>query len=182
MPYKQFSPATCSKCGKEFLANKRQLEGLRFYCSYECYHVGPRIAETERFWKRVNKTPNCWLWTGAKSAKGYGMWGHPKFRITSRFSWYIHFGDPGKRFVLHKCDNPACVRPDHLFLGTNLDNIRDMVRKRRRASMKLQEEDIPRIRELRKAGMTSTAIAKMYGISQPAVSQIVNRKTWAFVQ
>jgi hypothetical protein len=110
------------------------------------------------------------------------MWGHERFRIVSRFSWYLHFGDPGDKFVLHTCDNPPCVRPDHLFLGTNLDNIRDMLRKRRRPSVKLQEDDIPGIKRLHKIGMTNTAIAKMYGVSQSTVSQIVNNKAWAFAQ
>lgn len=96
----------------------------------------------ERFWKCVVRTDGCWQWTGRQRHKfGYGVLGgnSPKhFGRRSievhRLSWIIHFGPiPKGLCVLHKCDNPECTRPDHLFLGTTQDNLADMRSKGREA-------------------------------------------------
>lgn len=102
----------------------------------------------DRFWDKVNKdgpvpqhVPHlgkCWVWTGAKAHKGYGAISGEGFRskrdLAHRVSWRLHHGDvPQGLWVLHKCDNPPCVRPDHLFLGTSQDNHADMMRKGRHA-------------------------------------------------
>jgi hypothetical protein len=90
-----------------------------------------------RFWGRVNKIPyGCWEWTGyvSKPRNGYGeFWIAGKTIRTHRFSYEIHFGPIPKGFqVCHHCDNTKCVRPDHLFCGTNQDNARDAIQKGRR--------------------------------------------------
>jgi hypothetical protein len=88
----------------------------------------------QRFWPKVRQTPDCWLWTGSKCSDGYGTIGTSKGYLTSahRLSWIIHNGPiPKGLSVLHKCDNPPCVNPKHLFLGTQRDNIIDCVNKRR---------------------------------------------------
>jgi len=87
----------------------------------------------ERFWAKVRKTKKCWLWTAATNEKGYGIFGVRKFTDKApRISWRLTRGPiPEKLFVLHHCDNPLCVNPDHLFLGTNNDNVRDMFNKKR---------------------------------------------------
>lgn len=96
-------------------------------------HAQPSISK--RFWSHVDKTDGCWLWTGAdKGALGHGRF-YVKGKRTKvhRFSWELANGPiPPGLFVLHRCDNGACVRPDHLFLGTQADNIRDMDSKGRR--------------------------------------------------
>lgn len=89
----------------------------------------------ERFWRYVQKGDGCWLWIGAKLTTGYGVLNIGRkegVAAAHRLSWAIHFGviPPGK-FVCHHCDVRACVRPDHLFLGTSQDNVSDMVRKGR---------------------------------------------------
>lgn len=85
-----------------------------------------------RFWEKVNKTKGCWYWLGKPSRNGYGNFKlNYKQWIAHRLSWFIHYGDPGEKFVCHKCDNPLCVRPDHLFLGTHQDNMDDMYAKGR---------------------------------------------------
>lgn len=93
------------------------------------------------FWERVQKTDGCWLWTGAQRKPqgkgGWGAYGHfcPKRGVryfAHRFSWELHFGPiPSGRMVCHECDNPTCVRPDHLFIGTQKDNMEDAKRKKR---------------------------------------------------
>lgn len=89
----------------------------------------------DRFMSRVKKTESCWLWTGGRIPNGYGR---TKFsasepaKLAHRLSYEMFVGDPGGLMVLHHCDVPACVRPDHLFLGTALDNSRDMDLKGRR--------------------------------------------------
>jgi len=86
-----------------------------------------------RFWKSVKKSPHCWEWTGAK-AFGYGVFGinYGMYR-SHRISYEIRFGRLIDRLcVCHKCDNPTCVRPSHLFLGTHRDNVQDCILKGRR--------------------------------------------------
>lgn len=78
----------------------------------------------DRFWPKVQKTDVCWLWIGATSA-GYGRIGRGRAK-DHEVSWELHNGPvPHGLWVLHKCDNPPCVRPDHLFLGTQSDNMKD---------------------------------------------------------
>ena len=82
---------------------------------------------TAKFWERVKKTDDCWFWTGGLNNYGYGLLSVSDRReLSHRLSWTMHFGPiPQGLCVLHHCDVPACVNPSHLFLGDNLDNIRD---------------------------------------------------------
>jgi len=93
-----------------------------------------RRTAADRFWEKVQKTRTCWLFTGSRTEAGYGhiRWNGRQMRA-HRVSYLLHHGtDPGALLVCHTCDVPACVRPDHLFLGTQLDNVRDAQAKGRR--------------------------------------------------
>jgi hypothetical protein len=110
-----------------------------------------------------------------------------------RFSWFLAYGEiRNGLYVLHKCDNPRCVRPDHLFLGTQADNIRDMDKKGRRGTMpglkgtrdpgsKLNEKQVIEIRTLYKNGTSQSLLAKRFKICQTNVSWIVRGKIWSHV-
>tara|TARA_Y100000310_G_scaffold14352_1_gene14541 strand:- start:175 stop:714 length:540 start_codon:yes stop_codon:yes gene_type:complete len=101
----------------------------------------------ERFWAKVKKGPGCWLWTGATRPGGYGnlftfrdKGRRNHFTSAHRASWEIHYGPiPDGLLVCHRCDNPPCVKPEHLFLGTNKDNQRD----RRQKGRAIDTADVP---------------------------------------
>lgn len=140
----------------------------------------------ERFWSRVQKTENCWLWTGTKIT-GYGnIKIKKKNYLAHRISWILHKGKLSDTIqVLHTCDIKNCVNPKHLFLGTQADNMKDMVKKNRSLKgeknyhAKLTETKVKTIRELYTSKeMTQTEIAKLFGITQGHISYIVNKKGW----
>lgn len=102
-----------------------------------------------RFWLHVQKSDGCWVWDGSANPAGYGVvWTNDKALVGAhRYSYELHIGPiPEDLHVLHRCDNPPCVRPGHLFLGTAADNVRDMVQKgraRNRATGPLLQKDAP---------------------------------------
>jgi hypothetical protein len=143
----------------------------------------------ERIEERIAYEPNtgCHLWTGHLDKDGYGQITVAKgvIRKPHRVRYEMTRGPiPNGLYVLHKCDTPACVNPDHLFLGTQKENIHDAAAKGRRAvgerhpGAKLRAIDVKRIRERLRAGHTQVAIAKDYGISQDTVSKIKLNRLW----
>lgn len=153
------------------------------------------IPIKDRLLARVNRDApgGCWLWQASVQRNGYGQIGgggkSGGMKNTHRVSWEVHRGPiPEKMQVLHKCDVKTCVNPDHLFLGTQADNLRDMDAKGRRRTVAVKGEahyaarlTAEIIRAIRSDPRAQTVIAADYGITQPYVSAIKKRKKWQSV-
>jgi hypothetical protein len=105
-------------------------------------HGHPLQTVADRFWSKVDQSGDCWIWTATRSGKGYGQFGvDGRLVIAHRWAYEAERGSiPPGLFVCHRCDVPACVRPDHLFLGTAKENSEDMVRKGRQGLRRRQSE------------------------------------------
>lgn len=146
----------------------------------------------DRFWKKVDQSGECWEWTAAHNAFGYGKIGIAKYRCTAkahRVSWTMSNGRiPEGLFVCHRCDNPKCVRPDHLFLGTPLDNASDCAKKGRvrngqisgesHGRSVLSSDDVRSIRSRRALGESIRSIANDFPVTRTAVRSAANGRNW----
>lgn len=130
----------------------------------------------------VVRGEDCWDWSGSKLPHGYGyFYCGPKRYYAHRIAWELRNGPiPKGMVVCHKCDNPSCSRPDHLFLGTQKDNIHDAIRKGRRRTSKRPLEQIRAIRAARASGRSHADIAREFGIPRRTVSHIITDK-WRHV-
>ncbi len=154
-------------------------------------------STVERFWLKVDKSAgdeSCWDWQGSTTG-GYGTIsrkaeGKPTIYV-HRFSYELHIGEiPAKMYVCHRCDNPSCVNPSHLFLGTHEENMHDKGRKGRgrgakgitNGAHKLTESDVIEIRRRYAAQpVTRTELAIEYGVSDTTIRNIVLRKQWVYL-
>jgi hypothetical protein len=132
----------------------------------------------------VNPTTGCWEWSGSKDKDGYGKIHARENGILVRFSahrlsYMLHNGDiPEGLWVLHKCDNPSCINPDHLFLGSVKDNVRDMNGKGRHRKEKLTEPEVMEMYRSHQNGVSAYQIAAKFGISHNHAWKIVTGKAW----
>lgn len=192
----------CPICQRSFYPLRQQIKNnTGYYCSPSCWYISNTKPLSERFWSKVRKEEGaaCWLWIGArfKGPREYGLLGNEQKepRLAHRISWELNRGPiPTGMQVLHTCDNPPCVRPDHLFLGTQKDNMQDMISKGRNAPQrdptrhargeqhgraKLTEDIIREIRTRYEAGgISQSALAKEYDLGQSHISRILLRQVW----
>lgn len=138
------------------------------------------------FEKKFRVTPGCWIWTAGFYNVGYGQFKEgPKAHGAHRFSYILYCGEiPDGLFVCHKCDNRACVNPDHLFLGTHAENMADMRKKGRGANLKGSQVGNAKLTEsivleILKSDLPQYVLRKKYGISSAQISRIKNGKRWA---
>jgi hypothetical protein len=198
------STFACDYCGA---AVQRQPSGTTFahiYCSRKCHSDAQRMprlpfneavqsmpdAARARFWARVDRSAGgatCWPWTGGRGGSAYGRMSlNGVYFMAHRIAFGITYGSvPDDLQVCHRCDNPLCCNPSHLFLGTNEDNRRDMIAKRRHnigernGASKLTWKLVRQIRSLRAAGYKLQAIADKIGVVDRAtVGRVVREKIW----
>lgn len=136
----------------------------------------------QRFLNKVQKTEGCWLWVGGRTTSGYGnFWNGSKLVPAHRWSYEAHKGPiPDHLYACHKCDTPACVNPDHLFLGTPHQNYLDAREKGRLVgcSYKLNPEKVSEIRYLRDLGVPRKRVAEMYEVGVGAIESIEKHESW----
>lgn len=154
-------------------------------------------TKAERFWSRVVQGTGCWAWSGYTSKAGYGQFSFGGRKVYAhRVSWEIAHGPlPSAVHVLHKCDNPPCTNPEHLFVGSHGDNMRDMTAKGRNRGCIVSADDRrgeshPRttlteadVLAIRAAwpGVRQVDLALRYGVRQTTISNILRRVTWGHV-
>lgn len=156
------------------------------------------LSDEERFGRRIAETDDpsdCWEWTGARTAAGYGRFTiHPEGKTVHQYAHRRVYEDvfgpiPDGWEVCHECDNPPCCNPAHLFIGTHADNMRDMADKGRNPgnghihgvkhhNAKLNPEKVLDIRARHTTGTTGRALAKEYGVTESTISRVILRKGW----
>lgn len=199
----------CVSCGKEFKWYRSPCQSIPKVCSHKCQgklvknwrsnhgFSWDNLTEDQllfqlnvSFNERVEKTDGCWIWKGSKISRGYGSFhsdGYGKRISAHRLSWKLHKGEIPKGLVIrHKCNNPICVNPDHLLLGTLKDNSRDRIEAGnsckgiKNTKSKLNEKQVTEIKNSLKLG--EKGIAKKYGISRSTICSIKQNRTWNHVK
>lgn len=183
---------TCEQCGRTFSVPTKHLEWRPArWCSQVCHGAARKMPLAERFKQFVGPPTErgCLPWTGGKDGRGYGsftmkMPGKGKIpQRAHRIAWEIAHGQPppDDLAVLHSCDNPPCVNPDHLFLGTALDNSLDMVGKDRCWKAKVTVAQVRLIRERYRLGADKKQLMKDFGLKKHAMNKLLAGRTWAGV-
>lgn len=168
---KEYPCETCGKlCYKKF---------TKAFCCDQC-----------RFLSYVDTSGDCWLWTGCVNRRGYGKFSmFPIKHITSHRASYILFKGsiPDGKCVCHQCDNPRCVKPAHLWIGTTQENTQDMINKGRslygekQNKAKLTDKDVLEIRKLGLEGVTQIKIAEKFNLTPGHVNNILRRRAWLHI-
>ena len=159
------------------------------------------MTTVERFMAKVKKTNSCWIWIGSQAGRGYGhFWYEGRLHGSHRISYKLFCGSiPNKRYVLHHCDNPPCVNPSHLFVGTQRDNLVDasnkgrmatgdrngsrvkienMLRGEKHGMSKLTIDEVREIRDRHDSGETDKSLAQIFNIGKSQIGRIVRLESW----
>jgi len=183
----------CKQCGESFKPNR----GRRHYCSRACYRAamleerGKRL--TERFWSKVDKRgpDECWEWKPTLNTDRYCTFSiQGRSYKAHRIAYQLAIGDiPSGLCVCHSCDNPVCVNPAHLWLGTHAENMADMMRKGRQKTWdkdpntKLTPDDVRAIHRSYRRGLVSMReVGERFGIAARTVSNILSGHEWAWIK
>lgn len=173
----------CGGCGRQFRPDATRKK----FCDHDCYAASLRVDIQARFWSKVNKNDpsGCWLWTAA-TIKGYGQIagvvnGKKRPVYAHRVSWELAHGlIPDSLQVLHNCpsgDNPLCVNPAHLFLGTQPENLEDARQKGRLIDgahlIKLSDDDLAAIRRDYRPRQNGKQLAAQYGVSLISIMRVI---------
>lgn len=184
----------CKRCNKKL--TEKQVKRNNLFCSQLCcnkfIHGKAKRTLSERFWEKVDKSGECWEWTATTIGGGYGSIHHNKrMRYAHRVSFELTYGKiPDGLDVLHTCDNPLCVNPSHLRLGTHRDNMQDMIKKGRGnknkgvkvGTAKLNPTKVRKIRSLYSTGnYTMKQLGKQFNVDTTQICNIVNRKHWKHI-
>ncbi len=186
---------TCRVCKTEFPAKRSEVaKGHAIFCGKGCQRALSRdpVQIADRFWKKVSvgDAEACWDWQAHRDKDGYGtFWKLGTNVHAHRVAYALNIGDPGSFSVLHHCDNPPCCNPKHLFLGTPLDNMRDMIAKGRRPNVvgrahsraKLSDESVRTIRAASANGVSHAELGRRFGVHFVTIFDAVQRKTWKHV-
>jgi hypothetical protein len=154
--------------------------------------LGETVTLEERFWAKVDKTDSCWNWLGGTNKQGYGKisyggYKNEKSLAAHRVSYQLANGEiPEGMFVLHSCDNPRCVNPEHLFVGTRQDNVDDRERKGRNKIMRgdrvgtsvLTNEQVAAIKRSLLDGESIKDRSARYSVHRRTISGIKNEEIW----
>lgn len=179
--------------------NRRPLRSL--ISAIEAHRARPHLRNrrsapiSERFWSKVQKGHGCWIWRGSSNNKGYGMFAAVKQYplLAHRVAWELSFGPiPEGSCVLHSCDTRLCVRPDHLWLGSQTENLADMRGKGRgftdfhrrgteHPMSRLTDDAVVSIVSMRRDGKTLSEVAARFGIVKGTVSHIMSGNTWSWL-
>jgi hypothetical protein len=149
-------------------------------------------SNPETFWNNVDKTGSCWTWRGATQKDGYGILTYQrKFYLAHRLSYLLAHGIvPDGLNICHTCDNPVCVNPDHLFAGTQLDNVRDMINKSRQVNLKGSSHGMAKLTEAQVSAIraeyvpyvvTSRHLSDKYCITVSSVKSVLQHRQWKHV-
>ena len=185
----------CPRCNKHFWSRVK----IQKYCNRKC----AKVDGITRFWERVKKSYGCWEWIGNKNT---GPMPYGRIKVGGKefkahvYSWIIHNGDNRNGLcVCHSCDNPSCVNPNHLWIGTSADNVHDCISKGRATRRsgrgksrfgeahphaKLTDEAVKIIRkeyQKNKRGFGASSLSQKYGVSKQVILGVIHRKGWAHI-
>ncbi|MEE9395204.1 MAG: HNH endonuclease [Planctomycetota bacterium] len=179
----------CERCGKRFKHDKGK-PGK--HCSRRCRFAA---SPEERFWSYVTKAPpgECWEWQGVRSGDGYGAIRWPGFSYkigAHRASWMVRHGPiRGDQWILHRCDNPPCVNPDHLYLGDASQNMKDAYERGGKVAMhgskspnaKLSAGKVKEMRQRHRGGESAASMCADYGVSKATAHRAIVGISWRHV-